>query len=395
MQYQKILFNVKTLIPDCKKPDLYWNMLRRLLSIKQLLQRETLSMFIKRNQHPILLAFLLLGLVFSNAVHAQSWGGQGKNKTQVLVQPLAYQAQQSNFEAVGTAEAVKSVILFSAVSERVTTVNFIPGQQITKGQVLLTLYNERESVAHERGKIQLKDATREYNRLLESRKKGAAAQSQVDIAGTQLAFAEIAVKEAEVALSERVVKAPFSGIVGFTDVEVGDRITPQTSITTIDDRKSLYINFSAPEVALDVLAGNPEVILTPWQNREINIFASIAQIDSRINEQDRTIRVRALLDNTEDLYRPGMSFRVKLSVRGQEYVAIPEAALLWGATGAYVWQMVEGKADRVNVQIQQRLRGTILVNGNFNAEAVLVVEGVQQLRQGQSLEAINMPEAVS
>ena len=90
-----------------------------------------------------------------------------------------------------------------------------------------------------------------------------------------------------------------------------------------------------------------------------------------------------------------MSFRVKLSVKGQEYVAIPEAALLWGATGAYVWQMVEGKADRVDVQIQQRLRGTILVNGKFNAEAALVVEGVQQLRQGQSLEAINMPEALS
>ena len=363
--------------------------------MKQLIQREILFMFTHRNQLTITLAFLLVGFVFSNTAHAQSWGGRGESKTQVLVQPLAYQAQQSNLEAVGTAEAVKSVILFSAVSERVTAVNFIPGQQVEKDQVLLTLYNERESVAHERGKIQLKDATREYNRLLESRKKGAAAQSQVDIASTQLGFAEIAVKEAEVALSERVVKAPFSGIVGFTDVEVGDRITPQTSITTIDDRKSLYINFSAPEVAVAVLSNNPEVTLTPWQNREINIPASIAQIDSRINEQDRTIRVRALLDNTADIYRPGMSFRVKLSVKGQEYVAIPEAALLWGATGAYVWQMVEGKADRVDVQIQQRLRGTILVNGKFNAEAALVVEGVQQLRQGQSLEAINVPEALS
>jgi hypothetical protein len=57
--------------------------------------------------------------------------------------------------------------------------------------------------------------------------------------------------------------------------------------------------------------------------------------------------------------------------------------------------MVEGKADRVDVQIQQRLRGTILVKGEFNSDASLVVEGVQQLRQGQSLEAINMPEAVS
>lgn len=341
------------------------------------------------------LLMLTLSLIATSFAHAQSWGGRGDSKTQVLVEPLAYQAQEMNLEAVGTAEAVKSVILFPAVSERVISVNFSPGQQVEKDQVLLTLYNKREEVALERSKIQLKDASREYNRLLESRQKGAAAQSQVDAASTQLELSQVAVKEADVALNERIVRAPFSGIVGFTDVEVGDRITQQTSITTIDDRNALYINFSAPEVAVAVLGNNPAVTLTPWQNRDVNISASIAQIDSRINEQDRTIRVRALLDNSEDNYRPGMSFRVKLSVLGQEYVAIPEAALLWSATGAYVWQMVAGKANRVDVQIQQRLRGTILVKGPFDADAMLVVEGVQSLRQGQSLDPINQVDTVS
>jgi RND family efflux transporter MFP subunit len=341
-----------------------------------------------RQSSPAILFFALIVLQIQTA-NAQSWGGRGDTKTQVIVAPLAYQAQQTTLEAVGTAEAVKSVVIFPAVNEKIISLSFIPGQQVEKNQVLLTLYNQRELVALERTKIQLKDARREYTLLLESRQKGAASQSQVDIASTQLALAEVSVKEAEVALNERVVKAPFSGIVGFTDIEVGDRITQQTRITTLDDRKSLFINFSAPEVALAVLENNPEVTLTPWQNRETNILASIAQIDSRINELDRTIRVRALLDNTDDKYRPGMSFRVKLSVKGQEYVAIPEAALMWGSTGAYVWQMVEGKANRVNVQIQQRLRGTILVNGSFDAQAQLVVEGVQRLRQDQQIEANN------
>lgn len=344
---------------------------------------------------------LLWTLVFSflsfyaSETNAQSRGGRGDSKTEVLVQALRYQAQESNIEAVGTAEAVKSVLIFPAVSERVVSLTFSPGQYVEKDQVLLTLYNEREVVALERAKIQLKDATREYKRLLESLQKGAAAQSQVDIASTQLALSEVNVKEAEVILTERVVKAPFSGIVGFTDVEVGDRITQQTRITTIDDRNSLYINFSAPEVAVAVLSNNPDVVLTPWQNRDLNISASIAQIDSRINEQDRTIRVRAILDNKEDKFRPGMSFRVKLSVKGQAYIAIPEAALLWGPTGAYVWQMVDGTANRVDVEIKQRLRGTILVSGPFNANALLVVEGVQSLRQGQQLKAINKPEQLS
>ena len=319
---------------------------------------------------------------------AQSWGGRGDSKTQVIVAPLAYQTQQSSIEAVGTAEAKKSVVIFPAVSEKVTSVNFIPGQFVEQGKVLVTLYNEREQVALERAQISLKDASREYERLLESRQKGAAAQSQVDVAETTLALAQVAVKEAEVALNERVIRAPFSGIVGFTDIEVGDRITQQTQVTTLDDRNELFINFSAPEVSVNVLTDDAQVTLTPWQNREVNIDARISQVDTRINEQDRTIRVRALLDNEDDNYRPGMSFRVKLSVAGQRYVAVPEAALLWSATGAYVWQMVEGKAARVDVKIQQRLLGTILVDGTFNPDSALVVEGVQRLRQGQELEAI-------
>lgn len=331
------------------------------------------------------LFFVVLSLCQVHLANSQAWGGRDDNRTQVIVSPLKYQAQQTNIEVVGTAEAVKSVTIFPAVNEKVTSVNFVPGQQVEKNQVLLTLYNERQAVSLEREKIQLKDAKREYDRLLESRKKGAASQSQLDIASTQLALSEVAVKEANVALRERVVVAPFNGVVGFTDIEVGDRITQQTIITTIDDRQSLFINFSAPELALTVLSSNPEVTLTPWQDRESSITASIAQVDSRINEQDRTIRVRALLDNAEDRYRPGMSFRVKLSVKGPEYVAVPEASLMWSATGAYIWQMVVGKASRVDVKIQQRLRGTILVTGPFDDESPLVVEGVQRLREGQEL----------
>ncbi|MBF7073888.1 efflux RND transporter periplasmic adaptor subunit [Glaciecola sp. MH2013] len=325
---------------------------------------------------------------------AQSRGGRGDSKTQVIVAPLAYQTQQSNLEAVGTAEARKSVNLFAAVSERVTSVNFQPGQLVEKDRILITLYNEREQVALERAQISLKDATREYNRLLESKQKGAAAQSQVDVAQTTLALAKVAVREAEVALNERLLKAPFSGIVGFTDIEVGDRISPQTLITTIDDRAELYVNFTAPELAVSVLSNDAKVTLTPWQSRDVDINAKIAQIDSRINEQNRSIRVRALLDNKDDQFRPGMSFRVKLTVDGQQYVAVPEAALLWSATGAYVWQMVDEKAVRVDVKIQQRLLGTILVDGDFNPDAPLVVEGVQRLRNGQELEVARVQSNV-
>lgn len=334
-------------------------------------------------------AFILI----SHQTFAQSWGGAASQKS-VIIQDLIYQTQESNLEAVGTAQAVKSVTLFPAVSERVVAVEFEPGQHVEKAQVLMRLYSERQSVALERAKIELEDAIRKNLLLEESIKKGAAPKSELDDAITAVALAKVVVKEAKIALDERIIRAPFAGVVGLTDLQVGDRVNLQSVITTIDHRESLFINFTAPEIAVDLLSQQPKVILVPWQNRSVSIEASIAQVDSRINEQDRTIRVRALLDNSQDNYRPGMSFRVNLTVPGQDYIAVPEAALLWSATGAYVWQMQDDKAARVDVKIRERLRGVILVEGEFDTSSPLVVEGVQQLRQGQALKAQNRPNGV-
>ena len=185
------------------------------------------------------------------------------------------------------------------------------------------------------------------------------------------------------------MRAPFDGIVGFTDVEVGDRITPQTEITTLDDRTNLFVNFVAPELAVSYLMEKPLVQLQPWTDRMLSLSAKVAELDSRVNIQDRTIRARALLDNQNDQYRPGMSFRVTLELRGELYVAIPEAALSWGANGAFVWLAENQTAKRVDVQIAQRLRGRILVTGALSDGETLIVEGIQGLRDGQALKIQN------
>jgi hypothetical protein len=71
-------------------------------------------------------------------------------------------------------------------------------------------------------------------------------------------------------------------------------------------------------------------------------------------------------------------------------VAIPEAALSWGANGAFVWLAENQKAKRVDVQIEQRLRGRILVLGDLSDGEILIVEGIQGLRDGQTLSIQNI-----
>ena len=303
----------------------------------------------------------------------------------VVLEKVAFEYATRDIEAVGTAEAVRSVTLYPAVADEVVEINFVPGQYVEEGKVLIRLDDRRQQVAVRRAQLQLQDAQRSLERLQNTLDKGAVSQSELDVAQTERDLAQVNLDEAQADLDDRTVEAPFDGVVGLTDIEEGDRITAQTAITTLDDRTKLYVNFRAPEAALPIIMNEPSVSLQPWTDREQKIPAQIAEIDSRINEADRTMRARAVLDNSNDKYRPGMSFRVKLSINGNRYAAIPEAALLWGANGAYVWISEEGKAKRINVKVHQRLRGTILVSGDLEEGDLLISEGVQRLRNGQEV----------
>ena len=330
--------------------------------------------------------WILLTLVASQ-VNAQNTGAS--RPAQVVTAPIVFEKETQRVETVGTAEAINSVVVYPAVADKVTAVKFLPGQFVDINDVLLELDSRRQKVALERVIIQLADAERTVDRSEKSRKKGAIAQSALDDALTARDLLKVQLTEAKTELEDRTVRAPFSGVVGLTDVETGDRIGLQTAITTIDKRNKLLINFNAPESALSMLQRKASVVLTPWQAREQRITAEISQIDSRIDLTNRTIRVRALLDNKEDLYRPGMSFRVGIEVEGNAFAVVPEAALMWGPINAYIWLAENGQAKKVDIKIQQRLSGRLLVSGNVKIGDELIVEGVQRLREGQAVNSVD------
>ncbi|NKC18614.1 MULTISPECIES: efflux RND transporter periplasmic adaptor subunit [Pseudoalteromonas] len=309
--------------------------------------------------------------------------------SQVIAEPIQFESSSQQIQAVGNAEAIQSVILYPAIGDRVTAVHFKPGDEVKAGTLLLELDSRRQKAALEEAKIRLADAQRTVDRLTDSQKRGAVPINELDKAVTDRDLAKVALIQAENELEDRQVIAPFSGVMGLTDVEVGDRITTQTAIASIDNFDKLYVQFAAPESAYGMLKSTDSVLLTPWNDNSTRIDAKIAQMDSRIDPTARTLKIKAIFENRNDRFLPGMSFRVSLTVLGEEFAVIPEAALLWGATGPYVWKEVDGKAKRIDVKIQQRLPGKLLVSGDLAARELLVVEGVQRLRPGQEIAVTN------
>ena len=333
---------------------------------------------------------IFIAIAFSLLSTSTSANERKRPPSNVIIEDLSFQPIQVTIETVGTAEAQKSVSLYPAAADRVTKVTFKPGDFVEQGTVLLELDARRQIAALKRAEIELADNQRDVERLTKSKANGAVTESELDEAKALFDLAEVAVAEAQADLDDRKVLAPFSGYVGLTEVEVGDRINQSTMITTIDDRNQLFINFSVPESSYNLVGESTKVTVQPWNSRDDVFNASLAQLDSRIDEQNRTLKVRAVLNNSDDQFRPGLSFKVSLSAAGTVYPVVPEAALAWGATGSYIWLAKEGKAVKKPVVIKQRLRGSILVEGELNEGDVLIVEGIQRLREGAAVAPTSM-----
>lgn len=306
--------------------------------------------------------------------------------TRVIVEPTTYESEQTRVEAVGTSRAIRSVELHPESSGEVVAVNFQPGQRVSVGDVLVELDPRDAALAVQLAEVRLKDAERLFERYRKTGSSGAVLPTTIDAAETQAEAARIELDKARVALDHRTIEAAFDGHVGITEIDAGDRVDPSTLITTLDDRSALLVSFEVPEALIGELRVGDAVSLGTWADRENRLSGEIVDIGSRIDPATRTFAARARVQNDDDDLRPGMSFRVRIEIDGNEYPVIAETAVQWGAEGAYVWGVVDGVAVRIPVNIVQRNKGRVLVDANLDRGALIVVEGIQRMREGVAVD---------
>jgi RND family efflux transporter MFP subunit len=305
-----------------------------------------------------------------------------ESATRVLVAEAEVRPERTLIEAVGTGEAVRSATLYPADSGEVVAVTIRPDARVMQGDLLLELDRRAEELAVEMAEVRVEEARRLLNRYERTAGSGAVPESTVDEARAALQSARIELRQAEVALEDRMVLAPFDGRIGMTDVDVGDRIGPDDPIATLDDRSALFVDFPIPEIFLERVAVGQAILVAPWASRDRPVQGEIVELGSRVDRESRSFTARARVPNEADRLRPGMSFAVSLELSGRRYPLVPEVAVQWGGDGAFLWVVRDGTARRVPVTVVQRQEGTVLVDADVAAGEPVVVEGIQRMREG-------------
>jgi len=294
-------------------------------------------------------------------------------------------------EAVGTANALESVTISANVTERIQSLSIRDGAAVAKGQVLAVLAQGEEDAELAEGRAQLREAQAQLERLKQLADKGFATRAQLDqqIALRDSASASVALAQARIA--DRVIRAPFSGVVGLRQVSEGLIVQAGTPIITLSDISRIKLHFTLPEVFLSGLAPGQPIAARAAAYPGETFTGTVDSIDPQIDPVTRAVSVRAVLPNAQKRLKPGMLMLTTLTSKPRTSLTVPEQALSPRLDQQFVY-VYDPKSETVRertVTTGTRQPGYVEIQTGLTAGEQVVVEGTLKISDGDKVRVLS------
>ncbi|MFM8799277.1 MAG: efflux RND transporter periplasmic adaptor subunit [Tagaea sp.] len=345
----------------------------------------------------------VLGVVGAGGWYAyQEWGGKAAATQRQAPPPPAVEfvtptTRQvvERAEAVGTARANESVTLTAKQTGTVARILFQEGQTVRAGQALVELESRERAADMDSVRAEIAQARaaadeirQQLDRTRALRATGNAPEARVDQLESQLRAAEGRIRQnesrlraADARLDDFRIAAPFEGRVGLRQVSVGALLQPGTVVTTLDDVRTIKVDFSIPEQYLGVLRQGLAVNATTPAFAGRAFQGAVTAIDTRVDPATRAVRLNATFDNADGALKPGMFLNIGLAVATRENALIvPEDALVAEGARQFVFVVADGRSLRREVKLGLRQQGVVEIAEGVAAADQIIVRGLQRVR---------------
>ncbi len=336
---------------------------------------------------PIIFVILLLavaGAGYWMFLRPHAMGGPPKFATPVEVALVAAEPLKDTLSAVGTLKSNESVMMRPEIQGRVEKIHFNEGQVAKKGALLISLDASIYDAEVKQAQANLRLAQLSYERARKLTKSGATSQSRLDQARADLGVAQA---QRDVAITHRDktrILAPFDGTVGLRNVSPGDVVNAGQDLVHFQSNNPMKVEFTLPENASEKVQVGQMLSITidalPNQTFEGKVYA----VDPQIDLQGRSLTVRAMVANDNNVLRAGFFAQVQL-VLGEKSNAltVPETAIVpqGGMTGVFVVG-ADNKVELRPVKIGTRFDAKVELLEGVKAVEKVVVAGHLKLYPG-------------
>jgi membrane fusion protein (multidrug efflux system) len=287
---------------------------------------------------------------------------------------------------VGTLVANESVMIRPEVAGRVAAIHFTEGQPVAAGAPLVTLDAAEVRAQLEASRADERLALQRSERSSELFKKNFISQQALDDAREAWRKTTARRQEDEARLSKTELRAPFAGIVGLRQVSAGAYLRAGDDIARLDRIDVMKLDFRVPETYLGKIRREQPVRVRVDAYADELFQGRVYAAETAVDEKTRTVMLRARVPNPGARLKPGMFARVGLELDSRSGVVIvPEQAINPRGEKYFVFKVVDGKAERVEVTLGARRPGEVEIAKGVAAGDRVITENQPMLQPGMAV----------
>jgi membrane fusion protein (multidrug efflux system) len=315
-------------------------------------------------------------------------GSFGADQTAPLVgvTPVGRDTIFDTVQAIGTAQANESLTVTAKVTDTVRAVDFDDGDFVEAGDILVQLTNREEEALLAEARANLDDAEVQLARIENLAGQDLISASDLDTARARAEASQARLDTVLARLSDRLILAPFSGVLGFRQVSPGTLLQPNTAITTLDDISTIKLDFTVPETFLGAVTPGAHVFAYAASYPDREFEGEVRTVGSRVDPVTRAIQVRAHVPNADGALRPGMLLTVRVVMAERMSLVVPENAVYQIQDRHYVYVVGNDLVAREReIETGERRFGIVEVTGGLEEGERIVTEGIVKLRDGTAV----------